>query len=201
MIFARLPVHWPHVSLCMTMTLLTSDMKGKVMGLKHRWQNRKVVREELWEYSHRCCSQIPGSGLFLLMGGDSCGARVRVQPAQGSCREKRSCAGGKDEPELSSLCRAGESDALLWKQAQCVKKPCRRRLISMQMWGQKVVARLWPAPVNARAQHGPRLGCAVCDISACKCLAEWGAGVVAKCCCGVTYLASHCLWRSELLFL
>lgn len=149
---------------CVTMTLLTSDVKGKVMGLKHRGQNRKVAREVLWKYRHWCCSQIPGSGLLLLMSGDSGGTPICVQPAQGSCREKRSCADGKDEPDLSSLCRAGESDALFWKQAQYVEKPCRRRPISMQTWGQKVVARLWPAPVNTRAQHGPRLGCAVRDI-------------------------------------
>lgn len=90
---------------------MTLDVKGKVMGLKHRCQNRKLAREVLWEHSHWCCSQIPGSGLLLLMSGDSGAACVRVQPAQGSYREKRS-SDGKDEPELSSPCRARESDAL-----------------------------------------------------------------------------------------
>lgn len=71
-----------------------------------------MAREVLWEYGHWYRSQIPGSGLLLLMSGDSGGARVRVHPAQASCREKRSCADDKDEPELSSLCRAGESEAL-----------------------------------------------------------------------------------------
>lgn len=71
-----------------------------------------MAREVLWEYSHWYCSQIPGSGLLSLMNGDSGGTRVHVHPAQGSGREKKSSADDKDESELSSLCRAGESDEL-----------------------------------------------------------------------------------------
>lgn len=56
------------------------------------------------------------------MSGNSGGACVPVHAAQGPCREKRGCTDGKDEPELSLLCRADEPNELFCKQAQCVEK-------------------------------------------------------------------------------
>lgn len=58
------------------------------------------------------------------------------------------------------------------------------------------MARLWPALVNTKVQCGPRLGSAEHDILGCKCLAEWDAGVEAKCCCG-GYLFSFLLPLKE----
>lgn len=119
-----------------------------------------MTREILWEYGPLCCSHIPRSGWPLLMNRHSDGACVLVYSAQVFFREYKSCAGGEDEPELPFLCRAVESDALFWKWTPFVEKPCKRRLISMQMWGHKVVTTIWPALVSI-TQSGPRLGSAI----------------------------------------
>jgi len=102
-----------------------------------------------------------------------------MHPVQGSCREKSSCVNGKDAPELSFLCRPGESDTHFFESKLNVWKshagrdqfPCKHK-----------VGRWWQG--STRAQRGPKLGCAIRGLLGCKCLAEWGAGVVARCHCG-----------------
>lgn len=73
---------------------------------------------------------------------------------------------------------------------ECVEKPCKRRPISTQMWGHRMVTRLWPALVSTRAWGGPRPGSAMYWEE----LGLWLSIVV-----GVTCLSFECLWKSEFL--